>query len=63
MDYILTCNIFDPFFNTIERVRLKIKADSLDEAFDSAKSKLARKHKTKADFISITGVERIEPAN
>lgn len=54
--FFMTCNCYEPPF----REEVVVKADNVDEAWDKAKKKVARKYKVKADDISITSVRREE---
>jgi hypothetical protein len=41
---------------------ITVSAETLDEAWEKAKTKFARKYHTKKAYVNITGVERITPA-
>lgn len=49
-EYILTCNCYEPMF----REDVKVKADNIEDAWDKAKAKVAKKYKAKKRDISIT---------
>ena len=53
-EFILTCNCYEPMF----REDIKVKANNLDEAWDKAKAKAARKYKAKKSYINITGIHQ-----
>ncbi len=53
----LTCN--DAYYAMV-REDITVTATSLDEAWDKAKTRFARKHKTKKAYIDITAVQWIE---
>lgn len=53
-EFILTCNCYEPMF----RENIKVKANNLEEAWDKAKSKAARKFKAKKHNINITAVKQ-----
>ncbi len=53
-EFILTCNCYNPMF----REDIKIKANDLEEAWDKAKTKAARKYKAKKIDINITAVKQ-----
>ena len=43
----------------MEREILTVTAKDIDEAWDKAKTRFARKHHTKKAYVNITGIERI----
>ena len=45
-----TCSCYEPPFI----VRVKVKANSFDEAWNKAIKKAARKHKAKGKYVAIT---------
>ncbi len=53
MKYILTCN--DAIL-AMERADITVTAETIDEAFDKAKARFARKFKTSKAFVNITAV-------
>ena len=55
----LTCS---DCIQAMEREVITVTAETLDEAWEKAKSKFARKYRTKKSYVNITGVERITPA-
>ena len=52
-EFVLTCNCYEPMF----REDVKVQANSLDEAWDKAKTKASRKYKAKKNNINITAVQ------
>jgi hypothetical protein len=52
--YIMTCNCYEPPI----RENVSVKADTLDEAWDKAKQKFARKYKVKQSDVGITATQR-----
>ena len=54
-EYTLVCN---DVIQSMARDRITVSAESLGEAFEKAKAKFARKHKTKKSYVNITGIER-----
>lgn len=57
MTYILTCN---DVIQSFERADIKVTAETLEEAFDLAARKFARKYKTKKEYVDITAIHRCE---
>ena len=55
----LTCS---DCIQAMEREVITVTAETLDEAWEKAKIKFARKYRTKKAFVNITGIERISPA-
>lgn len=55
MTYVLTCN---DVIKAMEREDIKVTAETLDEAWDKAKTRFARKYKTKKEYVDITAVRR-----
>ena len=55
MTVILTCN---DVIKALEREDIKVTAETLEEAFEKAKKKFARKYKTKVEYVDITAVKR-----
>ena len=51
-----TCNCYDPMFREL----VSVKAKDLDEAWDKAKAKVARKYKAKKQDIYITSTHSEE---
>lgn len=49
-EYTLTCNCYEPMF----REDVKVKANDIEEAWNKAKTKAARKYKAKKIDINIT---------
>lgn len=43
----------------MEREILTVTAKDIDEAWDKAKTRFARKYHTKKAYVNITGIERI----
>lgn len=56
MKFKLTCN---DAYQTMVREDVVVDANNLDEAFEKAKSKFCRKHKTKRAWVDITGVQKL----
>lgn len=56
MKYILTCN---DSIQAMAREKMTVTADTLDEAWEKAKQRFARKFYTRKMYVAITGVERI----
>lgn len=56
MKYILTCN---DSIQSMAREKMTVTADTLDEAWEKAKRRFARKFHTRKMYVAITGVERI----
>ena len=57
MKYILTCS---DVIKALAREDITVTASSLDEAWDKAKVRFARKYKTSKLFVNITAVEMVE---
>ena len=55
MKITLTCN---DSIKAMAREDVTVSAKTLDEAWDKAKAKFARKHKTRKDYVNITAVHR-----
>lgn len=55
----LTCS---DCIQAMEREVVTVTADTLDEAWEKAKTKFARKYRTKKAYVNITGTERVTPA-
>ena len=55
--YILTCN---DVIKAMAREDITVTANSLDEAWDKAKVRFARKYKTSKRFVNITAVKMDE---
>lgn len=51
MKYQLTCN---DVVRAMERETVTVNAECLEDAFEKAKAKFARKYKTKKSFVDIT---------
>lgn len=57
MTYKLTCN---DYIQAMARESITVSADTLDKAWDKAKTKFARKYKTQKSFVEITAAQRID---
>ncbi len=57
MKYILTCN---DAIKAMAREDMTVNAATLDEAFDKAKRRFARKYKTSRNYVDITAVCRAD---
>ena len=55
MTFRLTCN---DSIQAMEREVVTVTAATLDEAWEKAKTKFARKYRTRKAYVSITGIER-----
>jgi len=55
----LTCS---DCIQAMEREVITVTAETLDEAWEKAKFKFARKYHTKKAYVDITAIERISPA-
>jgi len=53
--YVLTCNCYEPAF----REDIDIWAENLEDAFQKAKLKAAKKHRAKIRDIAITATRKI----
>lgn len=56
MKYRLTCS---DIIKAMARETITVTANTLDDAWEKAKTRFARKYGTKKDYISITAVERL----
>ena len=56
MKYQLTCS---DVIKAMVREDITVTANTLDEAWEKAKTRFARKHKTKKDYVDITAVHRL----
>ena len=59
MKFKLTCS---DSIQAMEREVITVTADTLDEAWEKAKTKFARKYHTKKAFVDITATERCQPS-
>ena len=55
MKFILTCN---DSIQAMVRENMTVTADTIDEAWEKAKTRFCRKYKTKKAYVSITAVTR-----
>ena len=60
MKYVLTCN--DSLL-AMKREEIAVCAEDLDEAFEKARTRFARKHKTRKSFVNITAVRTVRDAS
>ena len=56
MKYALTCS---DAIQAMARETVTVTADTLDEAWEKAKAKFARKYKTKKAYVDITETHRV----
>lgn len=56
MKYVLTCN---DAYNAMVREDITVEAEDLDEAFEKARKRFCRRHRTKAEYVDITAVKTL----
>ncbi len=56
MKYRLTCS---DVIKAMARETVTVTANTLDDAWEKAKTRFARKYRTKKDYVNITAVERL----